>query len=234
MIVQRYKFNTRTRAAGESIATYVAALRELAQYCEYRDTLLDMLRDRLVCGVNHKGITNRLLAEKELTFDKALEVAQAMESAERDTQQLQSTLTQHTQEVHHSTTLQKPKKQPTANPNQGASPRIACYRCGGHHLASNCKFKEAVCHACRKRGHIVRVCRSKGIQKRPPKKTYYVEEDLPEDQGTSEDSAYTMFALRNQGSDPILREVHINRDGAGHWCSCFRDYPEQHPTPPAL
>ena len=57
----------------------------------------------------------------------------------------------------------------------------------------------------------MRVCRSKGIQKRPPKKTYYVEEDLPEDQGTSEDSAYTMFALRNQGSDPILREVHINR-----------------------
>jgi len=38
-----------------------------------------------------------------------------------------------------------------------------------------------------------------------------VEEDLPEDQGTSEDSSYPMFAIRNQGSDPILREVHINR-----------------------
>ena len=57
----------------------------------------------------------------------------------------------------------------------------------------------------------MRVCRSKGIQKRPPKKTYYVEGDLPEDQGASEDSAYTMFAIHNQGSDPILREVHINR-----------------------
>ena len=44
---------------------------QLAQYCEYRDALSDMLRDRLVCGVNHKGITNRLLTEKELTFDKA-------------------------------------------------------------------------------------------------------------------------------------------------------------------
>ena len=33
----------------------------------------------------------RLLAEKGLTFEKALELAQAMESAERDTQHLQST-----------------------------------------------------------------------------------------------------------------------------------------------
>ena len=57
--IQRYKFNTRARTTGESVATYVAALRELAQHCEYKDALSDMLRDRLVCGVIHKGITNR-------------------------------------------------------------------------------------------------------------------------------------------------------------------------------
>ena len=107
--MQRYKFNTRTRTVGESIATYVAALRELAQHCEFKETLSDMLRDRLVCGVNHKGITNRLLAEKDLTFDKALELAQAMESAERDTQHLQSTQ-QQPQDVHHSAVPQKPPR----------------------------------------------------------------------------------------------------------------------------
>ena len=47
--------------------------------------LQDMLRDRLVCGVNHEAITNRLLSKKKLTFDKAMELAQAIESAERDT-----------------------------------------------------------------------------------------------------------------------------------------------------
>ena len=50
-----------------------------------------MLRDRLVCGVRHKGITNRLLAEKKLDYDKALELAKAIESAETNTKQLQST-----------------------------------------------------------------------------------------------------------------------------------------------
>ena len=66
-IIQRYKFNTRVRKPGETIAAYVAALRELAQHCKYGDSLSDMLRDRLVCGVNHEGITKKLLAEKDLT-----------------------------------------------------------------------------------------------------------------------------------------------------------------------
>jgi hypothetical protein len=87
-IMERYKFNTRVREEGESVAAYVAALRDITQHCE---SLQDMLHDRLVCGVRHKGITNRLLAEKKLDYDKALEVAQAIESAETNTKQLQST-----------------------------------------------------------------------------------------------------------------------------------------------
>ena len=106
VIVQRYKFNTRTRVDGESVATYVAALRDIAQHCEYKDTLQDMLRDRLVCGVQHKGITNRLLAESELTYKKALELAQAMESAERDTRHIQ----QSTQNLY--TTMQQDQAGP--------------------------------------------------------------------------------------------------------------------------
>ena len=41
--MQRYKFNTCVRSASESIADYVAALREIAQYCEYKEPLQDML-----------------------------------------------------------------------------------------------------------------------------------------------------------------------------------------------
>ena len=60
-IVQRYKFYNRARQEGESIADFVASLREIAKYCDYKDTLNMMLRDRLVCGVNHQGIQKRLL-----------------------------------------------------------------------------------------------------------------------------------------------------------------------------
>ena len=84
-IVQRFKFYNRTRSKEESIATYVAALRALAEYCEYGDSLNIMLRDRLVCGVNHEGIQRHLLSEKDLTYEKALEIALAMEAAAKDT-----------------------------------------------------------------------------------------------------------------------------------------------------
>ena len=82
IIVQRYKFNSRVRATEESIAMYVAALRQIAEYCDYKDSLQDMLRDRLVCGVNHQSIQRRLLTEKDLTYEKALELAKSLEAAE--------------------------------------------------------------------------------------------------------------------------------------------------------
>ena len=84
-IVQRYKFNTIVRASGELIATYVAALRELSEYCNYGDKLHEMLRDRLVCGVNHDTIQRKLLAETDLTYEKAYTLAQAIEASKRDT-----------------------------------------------------------------------------------------------------------------------------------------------------
>ena len=33
-----------------------------------------------------------------------------------------------------------------------------CYRCGGNHLAVDCRFKLAICHFCKKHGHIARAC----------------------------------------------------------------------------
>lgn len=50
-IVQRFKFNNRFRNEGESVADFVAALRNLAEHCEYKDTLGMMLKDRIVCGI---------------------------------------------------------------------------------------------------------------------------------------------------------------------------------------
>jgi len=48
-----------------------------------------MLQDQIVCGVNDTaGIQHRLLAEKDLNFKKAMEVAQGMESAATNVQRL--------------------------------------------------------------------------------------------------------------------------------------------------
>ena len=47
-----------------------------------------MLRDRLVVGIMNDRIQRRLLAKKELTFKRAYELANAHETAEKNTKDL--------------------------------------------------------------------------------------------------------------------------------------------------
>ena len=67
------------RKADESVSGYVAELRSIAVYCNFGATLEIMLRDRLVCGINNESIQNRLLAEADLTYGKALDIARSLE-----------------------------------------------------------------------------------------------------------------------------------------------------------
>ena len=70
--------------------------------------------------------------------------------------------------------------------------QLSCYRCGGDHLPTKCQFKDTVCHGCKRRGHIVKVYKSRGSQRRPTRRTHYVDE---EDQDPDkEDGVYSLFA----------------------------------------
>ena len=83
-IMERYKFNKRDRQPGESIPFYGTELKRLSEHCDCEVTLEDMIRDRLVCGVRSPKIQQRLLAETELSFDRAMKIASAMERAEKN------------------------------------------------------------------------------------------------------------------------------------------------------
>ena len=44
-IVERFKFHSRFRKANESVATFDAELRYLSEFCNFGDSLQDMIRD---------------------------------------------------------------------------------------------------------------------------------------------------------------------------------------------
>ena len=90
LIVSRFKFNSNYQKPGQSILTFVAELRKLAKHCVYAQTLDDMLRDRLVVGVQDENIQRRLLSEKELTLHKAVEIAHGMEVAKKNALDIQA------------------------------------------------------------------------------------------------------------------------------------------------
>ncbi len=199
--VQRFKFNSRVRQPGESVANYAAELRRLTKFCEFGPSLSDMLRDRLICGINDSRMQCSLLAEKSLTFKDAFTKAQAMESADRDSQDLQKPRVADS--LHVLRSADGPGK-PSLYP---------CPRCGGKHRAADCRFRETVCHCCKKKGHLARVCRSKERQQqgqrseRPGK--HHSTNVLDEGHDSDDQEVYSLFHLPSQSTEPIYVTVSI-------------------------
>ena len=167
-VMQRFRFNSRTRNAGESVAAYVADLRRLAEFCNFGNMLNQMLRDRLVVRVNCESIQKKFLAERNLTFDKALAIAQGSEEADRNLREMRAPKNKvgvgvlvKQEPVHQLQASGSSKRRSTAGRNKGTQAG-ACYRCGGTgHSPRDYRFKEVYCNHCEGKGHIARACRNK-------------------------------------------------------------------------
>ena len=145
--LQRYKFNQTVRRPNESISAYINYLRQLAKDCNFGNSLEDMLRDRLVCGVNNEHIQKRLFAQPDLTFRKATDIALAEEAAEKQASDVRGSQTG---------TVNAVGRKPDGRES------LQCYRCLGiSHTPSKCKFKDAICHYCGVKGHVQKACRNR-------------------------------------------------------------------------
>ena len=203
------------------MSAFVAELRHLSEYCAFGDNLDDMLRDRLVCGVLDGRLQRNLLAKTALTFKEAFELALAAEAAARDSNDLQAQATPSpaTGNIHamqNATPYRAATREPPPRPRN-------CHRCGGRHLAADCRFKDAECHFCHKKGHLAKVCRNKalalgagqqqgsgrgtrrvtGRQLANSQQTLQVLEEQEDSQ--EDDSAYAMFAVKDERPDTPYR-----------------------------
>ena len=97
--MERYKFYTRSRHAGESVKKFIAELRLLSEFCEFGNVLDDMIRDRLVCGINDSQIQQRLLIEPNLLLSKATQLAQGIELAKQDSAEMNKDLHSYNSET---------------------------------------------------------------------------------------------------------------------------------------
>lgn len=72
MIYERARFNKGCQEPGESAESFISAVYKLAENCQYGALQEEMIRDRLVVGIRHNGLSERLQMDGELTLEKAI------------------------------------------------------------------------------------------------------------------------------------------------------------------
>jgi len=89
VIAERYRFHLRSQEAGETISDFVAELRRLSTKCKFEETtdfLEESLPDWFFIGLRAESTRKQLLTEQKLTFSRAIEIAQSVETATKDAQ----------------------------------------------------------------------------------------------------------------------------------------------------
>ncbi|VDP95381.1 unnamed protein product [Echinostoma caproni] len=147
------------RADHMSCRDFILQLNRQASRCNYGDRLEEQMCDRLVAGINNLSLQRKLLEKKDLTFAEARKICEQHDDLMKATSSEAVTLFQRqkTPPNRPPTAKRAPKPQ---KDSPGNEKRInPCLSCGDHHLRSNCRFRNAKCHACGKIGHIRRVCK---------------------------------------------------------------------------
>ena len=188
------------------MADYAAVLKQYAECCEFTEFLEQALRDRFVCRLKNSAIQKKVLTEKMLTWQGAVDIVQAMESADKQAINFKNSPTASAvNSLSGARTKDKNSQKKNFNRKMGKSAK-PCFRCGGDHKPQTCRFKEADCHFCKHKGHI-EVCLKKGAANdksndKQGKPLRYVEED---------DSAEGLFKIGTGRPEPsIVIPVAIN------------------------
>ena len=84
---ERHVFHTRAQGATEGIDAYVTELRRnFARNCEFGELHDSIIRDRIVCGIRSNEVRKRLLREKDLNLERAVEMCKPSEMGKRKAQ----------------------------------------------------------------------------------------------------------------------------------------------------
>ena len=140
------------------------------------------------------------LRKKELTYEKALEIARSQEATAQNVQTLRGMgapfrggppITQGPpmEPVNAVKSGKQPPRQSSTNDVRSKDSSGACYRCGNTgHKPAHCKFLKAKCHGCDKIGHLKKVCRSSN-----PQETVKTVEQIP----SSPQEEYSLYNVED-------------------------------------
>ncbi|KAK3880187.1 hypothetical protein Pcinc_015318 [Petrolisthes cinctipes] len=160
IIVDRRDFYLRVQEAGESFDDFLCSVKEIANFCEFCDKCVDsQLRDRIVVGTSDELALKRMLENKNLTLENAIDICRASESANHCSAVIRGASHSSTHVVNKVSSYRKSRKRDNAKTVKMKS--TLCFRCGKdcRNDEQGCRAVDKVCRNCNKRGHFAVVCR---------------------------------------------------------------------------
>ena len=169
VIFERAKFRNRVQKPGENVETFIGALYELSENCDFGSAKDDNIRDSIVIGLSDKSVSQQLQMEASLTLATAISKARHSEMVKSQMHEVgaHSGATGTTAAVH---SVQRTGNGPGRAYKHAKKPRKppkdehskTCEYCSyDFHPREKCPAKHAKCHKCHRIGHFRTVCRSK-------------------------------------------------------------------------
>ncbi|XP_040065730.1 serine/arginine repetitive matrix protein 1-like [Ixodes scapularis] len=88
VVVERRKFAMRFQGPEETVLEYLGALRRLASFCDYGESLESRVAEMFISGIRNAEVQDRLIRESDGTkapsLERAVQLAQQFERASRD------------------------------------------------------------------------------------------------------------------------------------------------------
>jgi hypothetical protein len=163
-IYARHCLASRSQQHGENINEFYQTLNQMSKECDFKAVSAEQhkseyVRDAFIRGLRCPNIRQRLLENKTITLEDALEQARSLELAQihsasyggvpQPAAAISNKQNEEIEETHQLTAAVPPKIE-------------ICFFCGGkRHPRSSCPAKDDFCKRCGKKGHYKRVCRSK-------------------------------------------------------------------------
>ena len=173
---ERHLFNRRSQEVGETFDQFYTHLCHLSHTCEFGNMTDQMIRDRIVVGIQNPGLRERLLRiGEELTLIKAVDTCRTWEvtTSQIDSfkdPQLQVNSVQNNRGrgrnfQSHNRGRGSGQTSARLNSHQRQESKGNCQWCGyERHERNICPAREAKCNFCHQKGHFKSVCRKKGQQ----------------------------------------------------------------------
>ena len=126
---ERYKFNCRNQTPGESVDSFVTALRNLAKNCNFCECMREsLLRDRVIMGILDSDLRKRLLQMPDLTINLCIDMCRAYEATENRMRYMEGS----SQEEVHSIKHTRSPAHSTKGKMRGHQPHKHCTKSAFH------------------------------------------------------------------------------------------------------